>query len=244
MNWYYLKKKLLWPYILFKRRQERRQVGFIKAALELHYYRPAFYRFIGATIDNPDIMYDAPLTKGDIALDVGAFEGDWSARVYEKYQPCIYAFELDPPSIELLKKRFTETPDITCVPYGLAGQNATLALSQRGMGSTLHEQGHGNASRGAASTVDVEVRDIVDVLDSLGHVDIAIIKLNIEGAEYDVLERLIEAGQLSQIRCYTIQFHEWLDRAHLRRRRIRKELSKTHTLMWDYPFVWEQWVRK
>ncbi|MFU8764132.1 MAG: FkbM family methyltransferase [Haliea sp.] len=221
----------------------------MRAALELHYYRPTFYRFIAATMENPDIMYEAPLAPGAIALDVGAFHGDWAARVHEKYQARIYAFELDPPSIEFLRRRFADTPDIQCLPYGLAGTDASLELVQRGMGSTLYQ--HGGAgeksdlgSDAVTATVAVEVRDVVAVLDELGLADIDIIKLNIEGAEYEVLERLIAAGRLDQIRVYTIQFHEWHPRAHLRRWRIQRALAKTHAKVWDYPFVWEQWVRR
>lgn len=246
MSWYKLKKTLLLPYIWYRRRLERNQVGFMRAALELHYYRPTFYRFIAASMENPDIMYEAPLGPGGIALDVGAFHGDWAARVHEKYQARIYAFELDPPSVEFLRRRFADTPDIRCLPYGLAGADARLALIQRGMGSTLYQSGEasGTTEAGSSDTVAVDVRDIVAVLDELGHAQIDIIKLNIEGAEYEVLERLVTAGRLDQIRVYTIQFHEWHPGAHRRRRRIQRALARTHVKVWDYPFVWEQWVRR
>ncbi|MEQ8801926.1 FkbM family methyltransferase [Haliea sp.] len=246
MHWYRLKKWLLLPYIWYRRRLEKNQVGFMRAALELHYYRPTFYRFIAASMENPDIMYEAPLGQGAIALDVGAFHGDWAARVHEKYQPRIYAFELDPPSIEFLRRRFADTPDIQCLPYGLAGADARLELTQRGMGSTLYQPGDASRQAGTGSddTVAVDVRDIVAVLDELGHAEFDIIKLNIEGAEYDVLERLIAADRLDQIRIYTIQFHEWHPGAHGRRRRIQRALARTHNKVWDYPFVWEQWVRR
>ncbi|MDO8862503.1 FkbM family methyltransferase [Haliea sp. E1-2-M8] len=246
MNWYRLKKRLLWPYICCRRWRERGQSGFMRAALELHYYRPTFYRFIAASIDNPDIMYEAPLEHGGIALDVGAYHGDWAARVYEKYQARIYAFEPDPPSIAFLRQRFAAVPNIRCLPFGLGGEDARLSMIQRGMGSTLYEVDTGAPQRtgGVEERVDVQVRDIVGLLDELGHADIDIIKLNIEGAEYALLERLMSAGRLGQIRVYTIQFHEWHSGAHSRRRRIQRELARTHDKVWDYPFVWEQWVRR
>lgn len=246
MSWYRLKKKLLWPYIWFRRRREREQPAFMRAALELHYYRPTFYRFIGATMANPDIMYQAPLQAGAIALDVGAYHGDWAARVHEKYRARIYAFEPDPPSVAFLQRRFSAVAEVQCLPFGLGGEDAQLSMLQRGMGSTLYEvdAGPGRGGDGLEARVEVQVRDIVGVLDELGHADIDIIKLNIEGAEYALLERLIAARRLSQIRVYTIQFHEWHAGAHRRRRRIQRELAKTHDKVWDYPFVWEQWIRR
>lgn len=245
MNWYQLKKKLLFPYIWYRRRREQ-QSGFMRAALELHYYRPTFYRFIGATMVNPDIMYQAPLQPGSIALDVGAYHGDWAARVHQMYRARIYAFEPDPPSIAYLGRRFATEPDIECLPYGLGGEDAWLPMVQRGMGSTLYavDTGGGEDRGETEDRVEVQVRDVVGVLDELGHAEVDIIKLNIEGAEYALLERLISAGRLHQIRVYTIQFHEWHEGAHRRRRRIQRELAKTHDKVWDYPFVWEQWIRR
>lgn len=242
MNWYHFKRRVLSPYIRYKRYRERHQVGFIKSALELHYYRPVFYRFMDATLKNPDIMYEAPLKEGDVVLDVGAYIGDWSARVHEKYQPRLYLFEPDQPSLRRLQARFGNNPDIRCFSYGLADRDADLRFVQRGMGSTFYA-GDGDDSD-EDDVVKMPVRDVCGVLDELGHEDIDLMKLNIEGGEYDVLERMMETDRLASVRCYMIQFHEWLDGAHRRRRRIRRALRRSHRLVWDYPFVWEQWVRK
>lgn len=240
MNLYQLKTILRQPYIRYMRHKERHQTGFIKSALELHHYRPAFYRFIAATIENPDILHDAPITKDGVALDVGGYVGDWSARVYEKYGPRIYLFELDPTAVRKVGERFAGHPDIQCFDYGLARQNGELTLLQRGLGSTLYAGAAADQDR----TVTVPVREVVGVLDELGLAEVDLMKLNIEGGEYDVLERLIEADRIRDVRCLMVQFHEWLDRSQIRRWRIRRALRKTHREAWNYPFIWEMWIRK
>jgi FkbM family methyltransferase len=213
----------------------------MKDALELHYYRPAFYGFFKAAAKNPDIIYEAPnITSGSNVIDVGGYIGDWSARVFEKYQPHIYCFELDPGFVKCIVERFQANPKINCFDFGLSNQNASLALMQKGMGSTLYAR-VGNAP---GDENIVRVRDVVEVFNELKLDKIDLLKLNIEGGEYDVLERLIEANRLKDVVCLMVQFHEWLDAAHWRRYLIRKALSKTHRLVWDYPFVWEQWVRR
>lgn len=243
MNLYKIKRNLLAPYIWYMRRKERHQTGFIKAALELHYYRPVFYRFIEATMLNPDILYEAPnINSESNVIDVGGFSGEWSARVFEKYQPTIYCFELEPSFAKRIKNRFQSNSKIHCFDYGLSRESGSLKLMQKGMGSTLYAES-GDAP-GSGCTIDVQVRDIVEVLDELHLNEIDLVKLNIEGGEYDVLERMIEADRLKSVKCLMVQFHEWLDAAYMRRYRIRKALSKTHRLVWDYSFVWEQWVRK
>ena len=66
-------------------------------------------------------------------------------------------------------------------------------------------------------------------------------KLNIEGAEFEVFDRLIETGLHDRIDCFLIQFHEYQATAREHRERIRSVLAKTHRLVWDFPMVWERW---
>ncbi len=241
MNLYRLKRFLLTPYILYRRHKERHQRGFIKSALELHYYRPAFYAFIGATIKKPDILHDAPIRPGAIVVDVGAYTGEWAQKILERYQATIYAFELDPTTFPKLRSVFAQQESVHCFDYGLGRRNEKLTLSLKGMGSSLYDKDN---QRGTLGSVEAEVRDIASVLPELGLTNIDLLKLNIEGGEYDVLERLIETGLIQSVDCLMVQFHEWLDDAHWRRIKIRRHLKKTHRQVWNYTFVWEQWVRR
>ena len=246
MNWYRWKRRLLWPYIVVQRYRMRGKTDFIRSALELHYYRPAFYRFISATIENPDIMYDVPIRQGGVVLDVGAYIGDWCARIIELHQPRhLYLFEPEPGSVGRLQKRFADNDSVTLHAVGLGAADGSLAFVTRGMGSTFYDTGDTGDTNGGGEDVEyLPIRDVAAVLDELADKQIDLMKLNIEGGEYDVLERMLEKGQVARVHCFMIQFHEWLDGAHGRRNRIRQALRRTHREVWDYPFVWEQWVRK
>ena len=94
------------------RHKEREKSGFIRNALELHYYRPAFYRFIAATIHKPDILHDHKLNSQSVALDVGAYVGDWSAQISNRYGSTIYAFEPNPHSFQLLQEKAQVLPGL------------------------------------------------------------------------------------------------------------------------------------
>jgi hypothetical protein len=89
--------------------------------------------------------------------------------------------------------------------------------------------------------VDVTIVDVAGAFDELGLDRIDLLKLNIEGGEYDVLDRLHETGRLPRIDQILVQFHEWHPHAHRRRRAIRAALRDTHVEEWDYPWVWERW---
>jgi FkbM family methyltransferase len=241
MNLYKIKRKILFPYRWYMRQKERHLTGVGKDMLELYYYSPAIYGFFKAAIKNPDILYEAPNINSDsIVIDVGGYIGDFSSRVFEKYQPHIYCFEVDAGYVKCIAERFQANPKIHCFDFGLSNKNASLELIQKGMGSTLYA----DAGEAPGDGNIVRVRDVVEVFNELKLDKIDLLKLNIEGGEYDVLERLIEANRLKDVVCLMVQFHEWLNGAYWRRYRIRKALRKTHRLVWDYPFVWEQWVRR
>lgn len=238
MNLYKLKRFVLAPWVWRMRRKERHQTGFVKGALEASYYRPSMYRFIGAMMEHPDILFEAPLDAESVVVDVGAHHGEWAASMLERYNCKLVLFEPDPESLPHLARRFDGNPKVRRFECGLHDRDATLWLKQRGMGSTVFDEG----PEVATGRVQVALRDAAAVLDELGVASIDLVKLNIEGGEYDVLERLIASGWMPRIKCVLVQFHEWRDGAHMRRWRIRRALRRTHRLEWDYAFVWEKWV--
>ena len=68
-------------------------------------------------------------------------------------------------------------------------------------------------------------------------------KINIEGGEYDLLDRLITTGLVGKIDNIQVQFHEFVPNAKERMQNIQKKLSKTHTPTYQYEFIWENWKR-
>jgi FkbM family methyltransferase len=238
---YQLKKLVLMPYTLYMRHRERETSGFIRSALELHYYRPTFYEFIGATVSKPDILHDHALDEHSVVLDVGAYVGDWSQAVSERYSPRIFAFEPNPHSFKLLEEKAAIFPGLFPQFYGLGDRTEDLTISIRGLGSSLFESRDVDreSSRASARVVDID-----EAWKNLGLDRVDFMKINIEGAEFPLLERMIECKLLDRVDSYLIQFHEWHPGAYRRRNRIRRELLKTHKLEWDYHFVWEKWSRR
>jgi hypothetical protein len=84
----------------------------------------------------------------------------------------------------------------------------------------------------------------VDFIKSEEIKNIDLIKINIEGGEYDLLDFILENNLQTQINNFQIQFHKMFDDCEIRRNNIREKLSETHTLTYDYTFVWENWEKK
>ena len=89
----------------------------------------------------------------------------------------------------------------------------------------------------------IETRDIVEILD-LTNSKLKFMEINIEGAEYVVLERILSAQVVSNIEILLIQFHNFESDSELRRANIRQKLMQSHEMVYCYDFVWEKWTRK
>jgi FkbM family methyltransferase len=206
--------------------------------LELHGYRRSIYDFIGATAAKPDILFDADVDDRSVVLDVGAYHGEWSEQVSRRYGSTVFAFEPDPTSFPRLEERLAKHRNTRALGYGLGGRDHEASLALAGPGSSIYGA---DAAFGAAN---VQIRDIASVLEELGVARVDLIKVNIEGGEYDLFDRLIETSWLHRVRLVSVQFHEWYPRAHSRRRSIRRSLRATHEQVWNYPWVWEYWRRR
>lgn len=234
---YPLKKAVLTPRTAWRRHQQRDLDPAFRRAFENNYYSPAFYGYIGHIVHAPRLMVEFGLTEDDVAFDVGSYDGSWSQNLWDESRPTIYAFEPAPRQVERSRELLRDHDRIHVLPYGLGGADTTASLGLSAAGSSLH-------NTGAMGTEEVQVRDVVKVLDELGIERLSLIKLNIEGAEYDLLERMIDGAWLERTDRVLVQFHEWVPHAHRRRWNIRRALRGSHGEVWNYPWVWEYWQHR
>jgi len=208
-----------------------------RAWLEHFSYSRAIYAFLSARTVNPDLIVDFDLNERSVVIDAGAYVGDWTATLTQRFGSAVYAFEPNPKAFVRLHTRVAALQNVQSYEYGLGACDEKRTLTLQGPGSTIYD---------TSSTHDhtiVEIRDVASVLDELGLDQLDVLKLNIEGGEYDVLERLTATGWLERISVILVQFHEWIPNAHRRRRKLRRILRQTHSQLWNYPWIWEAWHR-
>src|SRR5262245_26933255 len=238
MSAYKIKRTLLTPRTVYRRRREHDVDQFGRSMLELHAYGRPIYDFIEATAAKPDILFDVDVDDRSVVLDVGAYAGEWSEQVAQRYGSTVFAFEPDPTSFPKLVERLAKYRNAHALNYGLGGDDHVASLALAGPGSSIY------GASGAFGAAKVQIRDVASVLDELGIDRVDLIKVNVEGAEYDLFDRLIETSWLHRTRLVSVQFHEWHPRAHSRRRRILRSLRATHDQLWNYQWVWEFWRRR
>jgi FkbM family methyltransferase len=203
-------------------------------------------RFYLAAKQNPALLVDADLGPSAVVIDVGAFEGSWSMRLLgqerlrNRGDLRIHAYEPEPGAIERCRQTISDEPRIELHPYGLAGQRRVVRLHVEGPGSTIYEDPRASHTREA---VEIELRDVADELATIGTERVDLVKINIEGGEYELLDRLHETGWLPRIETLIVQFHEFAPDAYRARRRNRRQLAATHRCTWNYSWVYERWDR-
>lgn len=186
-----------------------------------------------------DLRLDYALPKGAVVLDLGGYLGDFAADVRARFDAQVHLFEPSAAFQRACVDRFHDDPKVQCHAFGLGADTATLTLTDDADASSVVSE-----KTGQMSGETVSIRRFSEVYEELGLTHIDLLKINIEGGEFDVLPHLINSGLIARIDHLQIQFHDFVTDAEARRDAIRAALSATHECTWDYPFVWESWSRK
>jgi FkbM family methyltransferase len=182
------------------------------------------------------LRMDYPIGAGEVVLDVGGFEGQWASDIFARYVCTVHVFEPVPHFAEAIRRRFARNPHVRLHEVALGGADARLAISIDGNASSTVV--------GGGRTTEIPVRRFSDVVQEHGWTEIALMKVNIEGGEYELLEHMLDQGLAPRVRNLQVQFHDFVPDAHARMLAIQERLRATHELTYCFPFVWENWQRK
>ena len=146
-----------------------------------------------------------------IFIDAGSYHGDQIIEFYRQHPSLdnwqVYGFEPDPEAFGILKKRIT-WPNTTLINKAVGPQDGEAFLYHgEGMGSTMLP-GKQTAKVDYKHPIKVQMIDFVKWLQKhTADNDFINITMNIEGMEYQVLNRLIESGLIYRIDKLYIEFH-------------------------------------
>jgi len=174
-----------------------------------------------------------PLSASSLIFDVGGYEGQWAQNIYNRYQCQIHIFEPVKKFAEQIKHKFKDNQKIFVYDFGLGGanKNTKIVLSQDGSST--------QKTKGIKEIVNIiKISDFIKN-NNLEYIDL--MKINIEGDEYDLLDDLIASGLITIVKNVQVQFHNFVPNAKERMEKIQNELTKTHHLTYQYKFVWENW---
>ena len=182
-----------------------------------------------------------PLNEGSLVIDVGGYKGEWANEIFKKYRSNIIIFELHRPFHEQIRKRFAGNNKIRPFPVGLGSQTEQVNFSVAENSSSVFVN---NETLNENKKELVQLQSVKEFLQEqhISHVDL--IKINIEGGEYDLLEAIIQNNLTACFQNIQVQFHDFFPDARSRMNQIQQALQQTHELTYQYEFVWENWRLK
>jgi FkbM family methyltransferase len=151
-------------------------------------------------------------TASATCLDIGANIGMVTLYLAWLYPEArIVAIEPDPDTFAVLKRnisrnRLTNVTVINCAVSDAAGQ--LLFYVHPNIKGSLKMSTY--ARKGMTKEVQVEARRLSDILDEQKITAIDFAKIDIEGAEWQVLKNLTDTNWLPKVRQYVIEYHHMM----------------------------------
>jgi FkbM family methyltransferase len=169
------------------------------------------------------------LNKDSIVVDIGARHGDWAIPIRNKYGCNIICFDVIKEFVDHLKN------------IGFTAYN--FAILDKNNDQIFGVSDHEASIYHTDNTFIIKSIDTLDMFKLINSPNIDLLKMNIEGAEYDVIDNLIKYDLLKKISNLQVQFHQ-IENFENRYSRIFDILKQTHEISWKYPFIWENWKIK
>ncbi len=182
------------------------------------------------------LRYSYPLDASSLVFDLGGYQGEWAAGIHRRYGAKVEVFEPVESFAGSIRERFADNSAVRVHACGLGGATRTEQLAMCRDGSSVF--------RAADEIVPVKIVDVQEWFAREAVGEVALMKINIEGGEYELLERMLDTGLVRQVRDIQVQFHNLWSDSEARMEGILFRLAATHEPTWQYSFVWENWTRK
>jgi FkbM family methyltransferase len=181
------------------------------------------------------LNYDE-LTKDSVVVDLGGYKGQWAGDIYSKYQCKVFVFEPLGRFYEIIKNRYQINNSISVYQWALGNENKEELIYENADGSsTIRKEG---------TPSKIVFRKFDEVMNELNIQQIDLLKINIEGGEYDLLEYMLGNKMIQSVKNIQVQFHDFFPDAAERMKNIQNRLKETHVLTYQFEFVWENWKLK
>jgi FkbM family methyltransferase len=162
----------------------------------------------GRILRLPQVQIELEISPRDTLVDCGSNVGQITSQ-FARTGATVHAFEPNKSCYKILRKRFRFTPNVTIHHAGVMHRSCVLTLrvlrqtpdlswETSVAGSFLHEPTETSNSLDKFDSYDVECIDLAEWVLSRPN-RIRLLKLDIEGAEIAVINRLIDSGAIERI---------------------------------------------
>ena len=182
--------------------------------------------------------FNYELDENSVVLDIGGYHGQWASDLFARYRCPIFIFEPVTSFADRIRDRYRRNDRIQVFPYGLGGSSRRVEMNLADDGSSIFGKSGKNES--------IDIVDVAEWMEKRlkSGSPIDLMKINIEGGEYELLDRLIETGLITRIRNIQVQFHQVSPHSLRHMEKIQTAMMNSHQPTYQYAFVWENWKRR
>lgn len=181
------------------------------------------------------LRLDYELNRDSVVFDLGGYKGEWSEQIYNRYMCRIFVFEPVPSFAAQIVERFRGNNNVTVCDFALGPKNTVLSL-------VLSENATSSYSSSDGDAIQAEMKEFVAFLEQREIQKIDLLKINIEGGEFELLDHLISTGCISRVKHLQVQFHNFVPAASERMENLRRRLWETHAPTYSLDWIWDSWT--
>ena len=189
--------------LLESRERRIKEIPFKKPVIDISNTEPVFMNYEEFFIDK---VYDnLDLDNCKTVLDIGANVGLWTKYILSRNARKVYCFEPNKKALSHLKYGLRNDNNATIVEKAVYKENATLKFyindENSLTSSVLPESGH-------SPSYDVDAISLENAINLTGENKIDLVKIDIEGAEFDIIENLPQ-HVFDRIDSFLIEYHDF-----------------------------------
>lgn len=182
-------------------------------------------------LDKEKLKYKVKLKDNGMVLDFGGYVGDFTSKM-SKLNPdmSFLIFEPIPNFYKKCLRRFRKNPNVSILPYGVTSNGRNIELAIDGPRTRTDQLGE---------NLVFTSKSITEILDNLDQVEL--LKMNIEGLEYECLLSIIENGSINKINYLLVQFHNFHVNDENNYMEVTRLISEDFIRVFSYKWKWELW---
>ncbi len=182
----------------------------------------------------------AKISSHDVIIDLGAHLGKFTAE-FAKRARTVYAFEPHPDIFASLQKNTCRFSNVVAYQKAISDEDGEATLysdpsqtSRPTEGSTLSNQKRDVSYENGFSVETVQLSKFIQDL----HLQVKLIKIDIEGMEYNVINDLLNSGAIDLVDLVYVEDHcQYVDGLELQREQTLEEIRK-RKLEHKFDFNW------
>lgn len=181
-------------------------------------------------IDWPD------LTPSSVVVEVGGYKGRWALQIAERYGPWMLVFEPQPWAAQACREVLQGT-SFHVFEYALGTVNGVAFMGE-------WETDGCSIVKDDSAEHQVKIVEIGQTFRDIGITDrVALMLINIEGYEYQLIPHMLDEGILPDR--LIVQFHTFADPGGMQQAAIYARLAALgYRILWTYGVVLTAWERR